>query len=69
MEKQEKCAHPSCTCPAKAGSKFCGTYCEGEADTADIMCNCNHPACLAGAGKEHPAAKPVSERVPSRIPR
>lgn len=45
MEKPEKCAHPSCSCPAKAGSKYCGTYCEGEADTADIMCSCGHSAC------------------------
>ena len=64
MEKQEKCAHPSCFCTAKTGSKYCGTYCEGEADTVDIMCNCGHPACLAGAGKERSA-----EQVPSRIPR
>jgi hypothetical protein len=64
MEKSEKCAHPSCSCPAKAGNKYCGTYCEGEADTADIMCNCGHAACLAGA-----SAKPVGEQGTSRIPR
>lgn len=45
MAKSEKCAHPSCQCEAKAGSKYCSTYCEGEAHTSDIICNCGHPAC------------------------
>jgi len=47
--KKEKCAHPSCGCRAKKGSKYCGAYCEGEAKTADIMCNCGHAGC--GASK------------------
>ena len=41
----KKCAHPSCRCIAKEGSDYCGTYCEGEAKTADILCNCGHPQC------------------------
>jgi hypothetical protein len=41
----EKCAHPSCLCAAKQGSKYCSTYCEGEADTADILCLCGHSGC------------------------
>lgn len=41
----KKCAHPSCQCDAKEGSDYCSTYCEGEGHTADIVCNCGHPAC------------------------
>jgi len=41
----EKCAHPSCLCPAKQGSKYCSTYCEGEAESADILCLCGHSGC------------------------
>jgi hypothetical protein len=48
----EKCAHPSCLCPVKQGSKYCSTYCEGEAETSDIRCSCGHSGCTdtAGAG-------------------
>ncbi len=45
METQKKCAHPSCQCAARQGSDYCSTYCEGEAKTADILCNCGHPGC------------------------
>jgi len=45
MALNEKCAHPSCHCQATADSKYCSTYCEGEADTVDIVCSCPHPAC------------------------
>ena len=41
----EKCAHPACLCKARPGSHYCSTYCEGEAHTADIICNCGHPEC------------------------
>lgn len=35
MDKtNEKCAHPSCGCSARSDSKYCSTYCEGQADTA-----------------------------------
>jgi len=44
-DDQEKCAHPSCHCLAKEDSKYCGTYCEGEGETADIVCNCGHAGC------------------------
>jgi hypothetical protein len=48
--KPEKCAHPSCACPAKQGSKYCSTYCEGEAKTVDIICSCGHPGCSPSKG-------------------
>jgi hypothetical protein len=50
MDKtNEKCAHPSCKCPAKAESKYCSTYCEGQGDTADIECQCGHGPCAERA--------------------
>jgi len=45
MDKPDRCAHPSCHCTAKPGSKYCSTYCEGEGHTADIICNCGHAEC------------------------
>lgn len=42
---QKQCAHPGCTCPAKEGSKYCGAYCEGAADTLEVSCACGHPGC------------------------
>jgi hypothetical protein len=41
----EKCAHPSCLCLVKEGEKYCSTFCEGEAKTADIVCLCGHSEC------------------------
>lgn len=41
----KKCAHPSCSCTAKEGGDYCGTYCEGEAKNPDITCSCGHPGC------------------------
>ncbi len=45
-EQSKKCANPACACTARPDSSYCSTYCEGEAETADILqCNCGHPAC------------------------
>jgi len=44
-QHNKKCAHPACHCQARPGSDYCSTYCEGEAKTADIQCNCGHSAC------------------------
>jgi len=46
----DKCAHPSCRCPAKPDNRYCSTYCEGEAKTSDIICNCGHAGCGEGSG-------------------
>jgi hypothetical protein len=43
--KSTKCAHPSCDCDSVPESKFCSTYCEGQAETADIICSCGHAHC------------------------
>jgi hypothetical protein len=45
MTERKKCAHPVCNCPAREGSDYCSTYCEGEAHTADVDCLCGHPGC------------------------
>jgi len=45
MASNKKCAHPACHCQAREGSNYCSAYCEGEGGTADIVCNCGHPAC------------------------
>jgi len=45
MDQPKKCAHPSCHCNATAESNYCGTYCEGGAETADIVCSCGHEGC------------------------
>lgn len=46
MEKNtEKCAHPSCECPAQPDSDYCSTYCEGQGETPDILCGCGHGGC------------------------
>jgi len=47
MANDKKCAHPSCNCQAKEGSKYCSTYCEGAGKTTEIQCNCGHSACVA----------------------
>jgi hypothetical protein len=48
-KKTEKCAHPSCNCPAAKGSKYCGALCEGNAGRADIICSCGHEGCATAA--------------------
>ena len=45
MKEQEKCAHPSCTCPRGRESQYCGAYCEGARDTSEIQCSCGHTNC------------------------
>jgi hypothetical protein len=44
MADTKKCAHPSCNC-AVTDTKYCSTFCEGQAGTPDIECECGHPAC------------------------
>jgi len=42
---ENKCAHASCTCAARAESKYCSAYCEDAGDTTEIGCGCEHPGC------------------------
>jgi hypothetical protein len=42
---QKKCAHPSCECDAKPGSKYCSEYCQKAGAMTELHCNCQHPAC------------------------
>lgn len=45
--KNKKCAHPSCNCIAETDSDYCSTYCEGQAETPDVVCGCGHAACVS----------------------
>ena len=54
MDKKDKCAHPSCQCRAREDSKYCSTFCEGEAETADIICSCGHAGCVQVASSIEP---------------
>ena len=45
MSDAKKCAHPSCMC--NTTEKYCSTFCEGQAGTADIECQCGHDPCTA----------------------
>jgi hypothetical protein len=49
MDEQKKCAHPSCNCAAAKDSKYCSTFCEGQGNTPDLMCNCGHASCTTAA--------------------
>jgi len=40
----KKCAHPSCSCPAPADSKYCSEYCKTAPET-ELHCNCMHKGC------------------------
>jgi len=46
-DKKNKCAHPPCQCMAAKDSKYCGAYCEGQAETAAVLCECHHPNCAS----------------------
>jgi hypothetical protein len=48
-KNSEKCAHPSCNCPAAKDSKFCGALCEANAGRADIICSCGHTGCASAS--------------------
>ena len=43
--KNTKCAHPSCSCMASEGNKYCSTECEAMQKTPDLECLCPHPGC------------------------
>ena len=44
MADTKKCAHPSCNCTV-TDKKYCSTFCEGQAGTPDIECECGHASC------------------------
>lgn len=54
----QKCAHPSCGCPAVKDSDYCSTFCEGQGETLDILCGCGHMGC-SEAISEMPAVAPA----------
>ena len=46
IEKDRKCIHPGCGCPADPGSDYCSPYCQSAKGTHDDTCGCGHDACL-----------------------
>jgi hypothetical protein len=51
MVKEEKCAHPQCSCKVTEGGlhgRYCSEYCKlaGDAVT-EVFCECHHPGCRA----------------------
>ncbi len=46
-EKQTKCAHATCDCPAAQDSKYCSEYCRDahRSGVMEIGCGCEHPGC------------------------
>jgi hypothetical protein len=46
----DKCAHRSCSCPARADTGYCGSYCMTASKNPDPsgVCGCGHPECKPG---------------------
>jgi predicted nucleic acid-binding Zn ribbon protein len=47
VEKQKKCAHPTCDCMIEDEEKYCSEYCRNaeKSGVAKIGCGCEHSAC------------------------
>jgi hypothetical protein len=43
--ERDNCAHPGCNCMSVEDSDYCSAYCEGAADTVEILCECGHAGC------------------------
>lgn len=44
-EMTDKCAHPSCHCPAQMENDYCSEYCESAEGDLETGCRCGHPEC------------------------
>lgn len=46
-EQKNPCKHPTCSCQASEGSKYCGEYCEDaeKSGVLEIGCGCEHGPC------------------------
>jgi hypothetical protein len=58
-KQPEKCAHPSCNCPAARDSKYCGALCEGNAGRVDVICGCGHAGCATATLASGAAGQPM----------
>lgn len=52
-EMTDKCAHPSCHCPARMDIEYCSEFCEQAEDDAEIGCQCGHAECHSRASTTH----------------
>ncbi len=44
-EMTDKCAHPSCHCPARMDIEYCSESCELAKDDDESGCQCGHAEC------------------------
>lgn len=45
---RQRCEHPSCACAVDMSAPhwpFCSEHCKEAADTTELRCDCQHPAC------------------------
>ena len=53
-EMTDKCAHPSCHCPAHMDTEYCSEYCElAEDDEEESGCRCGHAECHSVASTKN----------------
>ena len=50
FSKDNKCAHPPCSCTVAPGEKYCSTECAAMEKTPDISCECHHAGCKGNIG-------------------
>lgn len=48
-EMTDKCAHPSCHCPARMDTEYCSEACETAKDDEETGCQCGHAECHSRA--------------------
>lgn len=44
-QKDRKCAHVGCPCPADPGSDYCSAQCRTANGSAGVRCICTHALC------------------------
>jgi hypothetical protein len=44
-QKDRRCAHVGCPCPADPGSKYCSEQCSRTNGAANVACTCTHELC------------------------
>jgi hypothetical protein len=62
MEKTaKKCKHASCACMTTDDSHYCSTYCAGQAEAVDVVCECGHTGC--GDAKDVKVGEKAGDQV------
>jgi len=63
--KDEKCAHPACSCVPTSG-KYCSTQCETMERTLDVDCPCRHTDCKDSKHSIASSAFEIQSRIHQR---